>query len=158
MKPLRGGERPNTDRQRWFWADFAKASPNFWRRRGKEGIVVIVWGELVFWRRYALTLRRISVDIDLVYLPREDRPSTLRGIDAALQRIAAKIRSAVPTLEVREHQVSTDKLVFKLTVRVQGGAEVKIEPNTVRFREITVAPWAHCGPSVDWARFPRALR
>jgi hypothetical protein len=34
---------------------------------------------------------RLSVDIDLVYLPVEDRPTTLRGIDAALQRIAVKI-------------------------------------------------------------------
>jgi predicted nucleotidyltransferase component of viral defense system len=74
---------------------------------------------------------RLSVDIDLVYLPLEDRPTTLRGIDAALQRIAAKIRRAMPTVQVREHKVATDKLLIKLTVRAQGGAEVKIEPNTV---------------------------
>lgn len=37
---------------------------------------------------------RLSVDIDLVYLPVEDRPTTLRGIDAALQRIAAKSAAA----------------------------------------------------------------
>ncbi len=36
---------------------------------------------------------RLSVDIDLVYLPVEDRPTTLRGIDTSLQRIAAKIRA-----------------------------------------------------------------
>ncbi|MBX3737982.1 MAG: nucleotidyl transferase AbiEii/AbiGii toxin family protein [Candidatus Didemnitutus sp.] len=33
---------------------------------------------------------RLSVDIDLVYLALEDRPTTLRGIDAALQRIATR--------------------------------------------------------------------
>jgi predicted nucleotidyltransferase component of viral defense system len=74
---------------------------------------------------------RLSVDIDLVYLPLEDRPTTLRGIDAALQRIAAKIRRVMPTAQVREHQLASDKLLIKLTVRAPSGAEVKIEPNTV---------------------------
>jgi predicted nucleotidyltransferase component of viral defense system len=74
---------------------------------------------------------RLSVDIDLVYLPVEDRLSTLRGIDAALQRIAAKIRRTMPTAQVREHQAGGDKFLVKLTVRASDGAEVKIEPNTV---------------------------
>lgn len=74
---------------------------------------------------------RLSVDIDLVYLPVEDRPTTLRGIDAALQRIAAKIRRAMPSVQVREQKLASENLLIKLTVRASGGAEVKIEPNTV---------------------------
>lgn len=74
---------------------------------------------------------RLSVDIDLVYLPVEDRPTTLRGIDAALQRIAAKIRRAMPGVQVREQKLASENLLIKLTVRASGGAEVKIEPNTV---------------------------
>lgn len=74
---------------------------------------------------------RLSVDLDLVYLPVEDRPTTLRGIDAALQRITAKIRRAMPAVHVREHKLAGDNLLIKLTVRAAGGAEVKIEPNTV---------------------------
>lgn len=74
---------------------------------------------------------RLSVDIDLVYLPVEDRAATLQGIDAALQRIAAKIRRAMPSVQVREHRSVSDKLLVKLTVRAADGAEVKIEPNTV---------------------------
>ena len=74
---------------------------------------------------------RLSVDIDLVYLPVEDRPTTLRGIDAALQRIAVKIRRAMPTAQVREQKLATDNLLVKLTVRAPSGAEVKIEPNTI---------------------------
>lgn len=74
---------------------------------------------------------RLSVDIDLVYLPLEDRPTTLRGIDAALQRIAAKIRRAMPGVQVREHRAVSNQLLVKLTVRGSDGAEVKIEPNTV---------------------------
>ena len=74
---------------------------------------------------------RLSVDIDLVYLPVEDRPTTLRGIDASLQRIASKIRRSMPAVHVREHRAASDKLLIKLSVRTPDGAEVKIEPNTV---------------------------
>jgi hypothetical protein len=38
---------------------------------------------------------RFSVDIDLTYLPVEDRASSLVAIDAALRRIADKIRSGI---------------------------------------------------------------
>lgn len=74
---------------------------------------------------------RLSVDIDLVYLPVEDRPTTLRGIDAALQRIAATIRRVMPGVQVKEQKLASENLIIKLTVRASGGAEVKIEPNTV---------------------------
>jgi predicted nucleotidyltransferase component of viral defense system len=74
---------------------------------------------------------RLSVDIDLVYLPIEDRATSLREIDAALQRIAANIRHAFPAVQVREQKLSSEQLVVKLTVRAPDGAEVKIEPNTV---------------------------
>ena len=74
---------------------------------------------------------RLSVDIDLIYLPVEDRPPTLRGIDAALQRIAAKIRRAMPGVQVREQKLARENLNIKLTVRSSGDAKVKIEPNTV---------------------------
>jgi predicted nucleotidyltransferase component of viral defense system len=74
---------------------------------------------------------RLSVDIDLVYLPVEDRASSLRGIDAALQRIAARIRQAFSGLQVREQESSAENLIVKLTVRATDGAEIKIEPSTV---------------------------
>ncbi len=53
---------------------------------------------------------RLSVDIDLVYLPLEDRPATLQGIDAALQRIATKIRRALPGAQVREQKLAKKTL------------------------------------------------
>ncbi len=53
---------------------------------------------------------RLSVDIDLVYLPLEDRPTTLQGIDAALQRIATKIRRALPGAQVREQKLAKKTL------------------------------------------------
>ena len=39
---------------------------------------------------------RLSVDIDLTYLPVEDRASSLVAIDAALRRIAGKVRTGIP--------------------------------------------------------------
>lgn len=53
-----------------------------------------------------------------------------QGIDAALQRIAAKIRRAIPGVQVWDHRAVSDQLLFKLTVRAADGTEVKIEPNT----------------------------
>jgi predicted nucleotidyltransferase component of viral defense system len=41
-------------------------------------------------------LPRLSVDIDLVYLPIEDRETSLLGIQSALGRIAETIRKAIP--------------------------------------------------------------
>ena len=38
----------------------------------------------LFWR----DLPRLSVDLDLTYLPLADRPTSLAGIDAALRRLA----------------------------------------------------------------------
>jgi len=74
---------------------------------------------------------RLSVDIDLVYVPVEDRETTLRGINAALQRMADRIRRSMPTAQVTERKLSSQNLVVKLIVRVPNVGEVKIEPNTV---------------------------
>jgi predicted nucleotidyltransferase component of viral defense system len=74
---------------------------------------------------------RLSVDIDLVYEPVEDRETTLRGINAALQRMAERIRRSMPAAQVTERKLSSQNLVVKLAVRVPNVGEVKIEPNTV---------------------------
>lgn len=74
---------------------------------------------------------RLSVDIDLVYVSVEDRETTLRGINAALQRMADKIRRSMPTAQVTERKLAGQNIVVKLTVRVPNVGEVKIEPNTV---------------------------
>lgn len=39
---------------------------------------------------------RLSVDIDLTYLPIEDRKTSLHNISAAIERIAIKIQKTVP--------------------------------------------------------------
>ena len=73
-------------------------------------------------------LPRLSVDIDLTYLPVEPRKETLSGIGEALARVEAKIMRAMPGITV--HKGRYEGAVFKLYVRGPAG-EVKIEPNLV---------------------------
>jgi len=56
---------------------------------------------------------RLSVDIDLVYVSVEDRETTLRGINAALQRMADRIRRSMPTAQVTERNLPGQNLVVK---------------------------------------------
>jgi predicted nucleotidyltransferase component of viral defense system len=74
---------------------------------------------------------RLSVDIDLVYVPVEDRPTSLRGIDGALRRIATNVRHSMPAAQVTERRLANENTVVKLLVRVPNLGEVKIEPNLV---------------------------
>src|SRR5690242_5405829 len=69
---------------------------------------------------------RLSVDIDLVYMPVEDRATSLHGIDVALRRVAARIGRSMPAAQVTERRLATTNSVVKLTVRVPNIGEVKI--------------------------------
>lgn len=73
---------------------------------------------------------RLSVDIDLTYLPLEPREVSLRNIGEALQRIAAAIRKALPGVRVQETFLQKPKRVAKLIVS-DGESKIKIEPNEV---------------------------
>ncbi|MDQ2835280.1 MAG: nucleotidyl transferase AbiEii/AbiGii toxin family protein [Acidobacteriota bacterium] len=72
-------------------------------------------------------LPRLSVDIDLVYLPIEDRETSLIGIRSALGRIAQKIRKAIPDGVVTDSANAGGTLVL---VR-QRNAQIKIEVTPV---------------------------
>ena len=71
---------------------------------------------------------RLSVDIDLTYIPVEPRDRSLVAIDAALKRIAEKIRRAVDGAQVTE--IPQEGAVAKLLVRA-GGVQIKIEVTPV---------------------------
>jgi predicted nucleotidyltransferase component of viral defense system len=73
-------------------------------------------------------LPRLSVDIDLAYLPVAPRPDSLAAIDAAMKRIADSIRAAVPRCTIAMAQ--TEDTVTKLTVRA-GGVQIKVEVTPV---------------------------
>jgi|TARA_R110000772_G_scaffold205498_2_gene315841 predicted nucleotidyltransferase component of viral defense system len=69
---------------------------------------------------------RLSVDIDLTYLPVEDRATSLAAIDAAMLRIAKRIESANPGAKVNPSRSADEKIVTKLIVRA-GDVQIKIE-------------------------------
>jgi len=73
---------------------------------------------------------RLSVDIDLTYLPIEARDRSLKNITDALKRIATSIKQAMPMVRVQESNVKGSNRVAKLFVRNQD-AQIKIEPNEV---------------------------
>jgi predicted nucleotidyltransferase component of viral defense system len=72
-------------------------------------------------------LPRLSVDIDLVYLPIEDRDISLVGIRSALSRIIQKIHKAIPDSVVTDRANADGTLVL---VR-QRNAQIKIEVTPV---------------------------
>lgn len=73
---------------------------------------------------------RLSVDIDLTWLPLEPRDAALENIGGALRRIANAIRRSVPGTTVHESRVRGADHVSKLTVSTAEAA-IKIEPNLV---------------------------
>ncbi|MEP2942671.1 MAG: nucleotidyl transferase AbiEii/AbiGii toxin family protein [Sneathiella sp.] len=78
---------------------------------------------------FLLDLPRLSVDIDLTYLPIEGRDETLAGINAALQAIKEKLESLHPDLSITtRNQEGSD---VKLYVNAED-ANIKIEVNTIK--------------------------
>ncbi len=70
-------------------------------------------------------LPRLSVDIDLTYVPLEDRTASLTNIGAALDRIQAEIEKSV-----QGAHVTNRKDIGKLLIS-QPGADIKLEVNLV---------------------------
>jgi predicted nucleotidyltransferase component of viral defense system len=58
---------------------------------------------------------RLSVDVDLTYLPVQNRAESLAAIDAALARIAGRIRKSVPDARVTETR--QEGRIIKLVLR-----------------------------------------
>lgn len=73
-------------------------------------------------------LPRLSVDIDLMYLPVNDRPEALAEIDAAMKRIKTAALAEVPGARVTENV--HDGAILRLLVMAQG-TQVKIEVSPV---------------------------
>lgn len=75
-------------------------------------------------------LPRLSVDIDLAYLPIADRESSLVGIDKALANITAEIIRTIPNVKVNASLVhGTDKRIKLLVSR--NGVSIKVEVTPV---------------------------
>ncbi|MBB5041076.1 nucleotidyl transferase AbiEii/AbiGii toxin family protein [Shinella fusca] len=77
---------------------------------------------------FVRNLPRLSVDIDLMYLPVNDRPEALADIDAAMKRIKAAAVAELPGARVTENV--QDGAILRLLVMAEG-TQVKIEVSPV---------------------------
>lgn len=75
-------------------------------------------------------LPRLSVDIDLTYLPLTDRGIALQDIHDALKRIADRIKKKQRGTKIIPRISRETALLIGLIV-MRGDATVKIEPNTI---------------------------
>lgn len=75
-------------------------------------------------------LPRLSVDIDLTYLPVRDRPESLAAIDAGLRRIAAAMAARLAGVVVTPGQARPEGTIDKLLVAADG-VQIKIEVTPV---------------------------
>jgi len=66
---------------------------------------------------------RLSVDIDLTYIPIEDRQTTLDNISEALERIKGNIKKAIPN-----SSVNFQKDISKLQIQISTPS-VEVTPN-----------------------------
>ena len=54
---------------------------------------------------------RLSVDIDLAYLPIEQREQSLGNIETALQRIAKKLKENLSEISIQESKIKNPKMI-----------------------------------------------
>ncbi len=71
-------------------------------------------------------LPRLSVDIDLTYIPLEDRKTSLANINLALERIKLSIEKTLKSVKV-DHKRETSKLYIS-----SSSAQIKIEVNETK--------------------------
>ncbi|MEJ0063313.1 MAG: nucleotidyl transferase AbiEii/AbiGii toxin family protein [Alphaproteobacteria bacterium] len=93
---------------------------------GQESCFALKGGTAI--NLFVRDLPRLSVDIDLVYLPLDDRETALRNARSALSRIAANIKKELPDSEVLTTHEASDALRLFVT---QGDARIKIELSPV---------------------------
>jgi hypothetical protein len=73
---------------------------------------------------------RLSVDIDLTYVPIKDRTASLAEIDAAMRRIGQRISAGIPGAQVHQSAPKGETCITKLNVSVDD-VRVKIEVTPV---------------------------
>ena len=79
---------------------------------------------------FVRNLPRLSVDIDLTYLPVADRAQSLADIEAALRRIGERIRETSAFARVQTGVLKEEGTVNKLFVR-EHGIQIKVEVTPV---------------------------
>ncbi len=79
---------------------------------------------------FFLDMPRLSVDIDLAYIPLEDRETSLSKIDAALKRIGENITRYLPGTRVSENRMHNTSFCNRIQV-IGNNAVIKIEVTPV---------------------------
>lgn len=72
-------------------------------------------------------LPRLSVDIDLTYLPVAERAQSLEEIDSALKRIGVRTTKAFPDMTVQESAPGGKGAINKLVMRTKHRLQIKVE-------------------------------
>lgn len=75
-------------------------------------------------------LPRLSVDIDLTYVPIADRATSIAAIDAAMKRVADRVERVVPRSNVQTGQGAGTNTVTKINIRTPD-AQLKLEVTPV---------------------------
>lgn len=94
----------------------------------KEEIFALKGGTAI--NLFVRDMPRLSVDIDLTYLPVEDRAASLAAIDAAMLRIKERIEQGMPGATVNASRSVGEHIVTKLIVRAKD-VQIKIEVTPV---------------------------
>ena len=73
---------------------------------------------------------RLSVDIDLAYLPIQDRNESLKNINMALNKISKHIQYTIPNIQITPSFLQNSNKCIRLTLR-QKNIQIKIEVTPV---------------------------
>ncbi len=92
----------------------------------KETIFALKGGTAI--NLFVRSMPRLSVDIDLTYLPIDDRETALKGISDGLNRIKADLELSIPGISVTP--ASKEGQDVKINCQLPG-AQIKIEVNTI---------------------------
>ena len=79
---------------------------------------------------FVCDMPRLSVDIDLTYLPVNEREAALEGISKSLLSVSGKIRKMFPDSQVTLQKIRSSNSLKGLIVR-RRDATIKIEPNLI---------------------------
>jgi len=94
----------------------------------KEEIFALKGGTAINF--FVRDLPRLSVDIDLTYLPVNDRDSALNEIRSSLLLISERIKRRIPRTKIIQKRIHGTDVVRGLVVDREG-VTIKIEPNLV---------------------------
>ena len=93
----------------------------------KEKVFAVKGGTAI--NLFVRDMPRLSVDIDLTYLPLDDSNTAMKGISEALNHIRQKINQAIPGIKSQLVQQSGGQEA-KLTCQ-SSSAQIKLEVNTI---------------------------